>query len=356
MKHWGDTICAHWSAELLKRAKPDYEVIIDPTYRETPNSSPRSILDYVTVPRSNGYEIIDAKQALHYGYDRIIATHHRHCHKRDMYAGIDGDRMIYYDAHGISYRFVTTEEYPTFLPSDQLEEEFRKLNLPEQYVVLHVNDVPAEDVRHVMPAQRWLSENMSSIKKSHQNIDLVSTSIHADGTRKLSSLHGWLKLLVMVRASAMYVSHSGFTSIASLYRKRINSFLVNAKYPGVLNMGPPPICYSNYHVIKGSDDALYAAIEGRKIAHASGSTYKRWCEQEWSRQWSSYSTLGVKDVQIRPDGYRRKEFYDHVDNCLVPLDGTRFFARDEKVFTLHDDEFYSLSRTLLDPKDYVKYH
>jgi hypothetical protein len=221
VKHWGDWIVTLWIAELLKKNNEEVQIEFNDLHIQ---SQTREWLKFPWANRIVRKPLKLAQQQ----YDYVLATHHRHSFKRTLYPDLDGGKLLYFDAHGIVYKMVTENFYPTFVPSDRLEQEYNDLKLPERYDVVHLNDIdPSVDGRHDKPLAQYL-KNSSIID---ENKPTVSTSFHVPGTLNMSHIPAWLKLYVMIKSDSFWCSYTGFTSIASIYRCRNKSFIVNEAGP-----------------------------------------------------------------------------------------------------------------------------
>ena len=352
-KMWGDWITALWAGELYSTLNKNHEIIMDPTYQESPNNR-KDIREYVKLPWVHKFECLSDVKTATSKYDNVIATHHRHCHKRSMYAGSDGNKLRYFDAHGLNYRFIQDQWFPTFHPSDRLLEEYAALKLPDDYAVIHLNDKhPTKELRNKLPFNELITGEPFNLIKDNPHYEyVISTGVHIDNTVNLSNLSGWLKLYIMIKASICWSSHSGFTSIAAVYANDRPNFLVNANIPGCYNMGPPPIAYSNHKITKGSRNYLYeVATSNEKY---QGENYRLFCEKEW-KNWNSFSTLGI--AEFEKTDYEVKSYYKNVDNCLVPLDAKFYNMNDpDKNYDFRENsDMFNISNDVLNPKLFERY-
>lgn len=357
MTHWGDFIPSLWITEYIKNLDPNVQITFDPTFYEKPDrSKPSSMLEWINIPGETNFQRINKLPEASANFDKILATHHRHCHKRSMYEGCNGDDLLYFDVHGFSYLCVTQNWYPTLKPSKKMLEEFNKLNLPNKYFALHINE-PLNDMRFTTSARDYIDSNLKVILKSSQGMPLVSTSYPVPGSMDLSKLSGWLKIYVLIKSHEFWGSHSGFTSIASMYRKRVRSILVNEYGPGIYNAGPPPICYTNYSVSEpGSIGQLYKNVINGKVENAKGVAYKCRSENVWSKRWHSFETLDVKDFVKSNDSYENV-LHHEIENCLVPYDAKFNKCGEDKHWDFrHDEELFEITDSILDPKIFERYH
>jgi len=334
--HWGDWVCHLWAAELLSTLEPTIEQSYDPTFYERPDrSQPSNLLDWIKVPWASSFSVLDPVVASK-RFDRILSTHHRHVHKRDMYAGVPSDRMLFFDAHGISFRCVTQGWYPGFIPTQRTLDEVAKLRLPEKYNVIHLNE-PLNDCRYTTSVREFISKHEKEITGWSSEIILVSTScsINVPGIHVIdaSKLPGWLKIAVMIGANDVWGSHSGFTSIASMYRRGRNLRgvkLVNEYGISILNMGPPPVCYSNYIV---SDPGTVT-----NTTCGSVHDYRRRCLDAW-KDWRSF------------------EHFESVhERCHVPVNAKFMKLNGSREWTFDDRELLNVSSKVLDPELFRRYH
>lgn len=333
VKHWGDWIVTLWIAELLKKNNEEIQIEFDDLHVQSQTR------EWIKFPWANRIVRKPLKLAQQQ-YDYVLATHHRHSFKRTLYPDLDGEKLLYFDAHGIVYKMVTENFYPTFVPSDRLEQEYNDLKLPERYDVVHLNDIdPIVDGRHDKPLAQYL-KNSSFID---ENKLTVSTSFHVPGTLNMSHVPAWLKLYVMIKSDSFWCSYTGFTSIASIYRHRNKSFIVNEAGPGVFNLGPPIISYSNYEVSNpGSINELYYAIDTDRIHDARGHAYLKRCE-EIKRLWCQFETFDYVDFEKPNPNWARKHTYYDIENCAVPLDATYAKVDSKKQWNfMYDKEMMSL--------------
>ena len=356
--HWGDWICGLFASELLSKLDPSIVQVIDPTYYEKPDrSKPSSLLDWVQLPWAGGFDRVDVVEASK-RFDKIITTHHRHCHKKSMYDGVPSDKMLFFDAHGLSFRCVVDGWYPTFNPTQRLMEAFARLQLiPGEYSVVHLNE-PLNDCRRTRSVSEFIAMNQRGLHDLARDVQLVSTSCNVPGSLDLSSLHGWLKMIVLINAKEVWASHSGFTSIASMYRRRKDVKLVNEYGNGILNMGPPPICYSNYDVqFEGLRRELAWTVMQGWFPESHGDEYREWSERSW-KDWNSFAmfTGDQYDLEV-PELFQEPRLHLDSENCLVPWEA-RFKMADGNVLDYVNDleTITSVSRKVLDPELFRRYH
>ena len=337
---WGDNITALWTAELLKHIHPTADVTLDTFAFD--KGIPFEHDDWVDVSSfSKRGPHISPDQAQK-KFDRVVATHHRHGVKRTLYPKVDGDRMTYFDAHGLIVRFIADGWYPTLTPNQNLVSDFDKLGLPNDYFALHINDTTLRpDGRNVLPASEYFAHNRDAIMEAADGRPIVSTCARFPGSIDVSSASGWVKIYVLYKSYEFWGSLSGFTSIPAIYRKRTKCSLVNEPYPASLNLGPPSLCYSNYGVTYlGCIDALYEQIRLGNIKHAKGAEYFKKCHDE--RQWCQFETFEFYDAAPAPP---REQFYEDVDNCLVAFDARYVkhgFGRDMSFMEDTDRKMTSL--------------
>jgi hypothetical protein len=331
-RNWGDRVTALWAAELLHNTCPEATISIDGTFAEDKRSPAFHINEWFSMPWiSQDVSISVANACASQEFDGVVATHHRHYSinnrvepkTRASYVDVDGEKLLFFDAHGLTYRMIRDDWYPTLIPTDKLLQAFEDLHLPQNYVVLHIND-EMRDKRNVAPARHFFKTHLGEIKSISSNCPLVTTAAHLDSdiapSIDLARLPGVVKLYVIVRALHVITSFTGFTSIASTYRKRQRCMLVNNHEIPSFNMGPPNIAYSNCGIADpGSWQKLYYAVENGIIKNVQGDAYLRRCEQ---RQWCQFETFDFNDFDniVLPPDYRPRTFYEHIDNCLVPLD------------------------------------
>jgi hypothetical protein len=240
---------------------------------------------------------------------------------------------------------ISENRYPTFLPKERLLESFDKLKLPDEFVVIHLSG-RENDGRIQSSSQQYIRNNIEKIKKfaGARAIITLGEPIPTDLIESIDCKDepGWVKLYIMYKSFGCMCSLSGFTSIGSMYKKRINCPLVNAPSVASFNMGPPNICYSNYSFINdGTVNALYAAILSGKIPNAIGkSYYEKRChhKQQWC-QYETFNWVGNDNKQLN-----HTVFFDEIENCPVPLNTVfKFDGMPNREFTfMNDDEMLSM--------------
>jgi len=335
---WGDMIVRIWASEYLKEYS-DAHIVFNPQHDITGDlckwmefpwvdefKYPRGV---VTHSPPGIVETLD-----HVDSDFVLATHHRHCWRSNLYK--TKIPLIYFDAHGFTFKCITTGWYPSFHPSSRLEDMFSGLNLPDEYDVIHIN---GKDNRNRLPLHDFV--NSDQYNQINDCEYLYSTGDHTPGAVDFSSIPPWLKILVMIRARHLWVSHTGFTSIPAIYRQRDRTTLINESYPGSLNLGPPAISYGNYSVSTDSIRALYHAIENDAVADAKGPEYFRRCRSK-KNLWCQFETFELVDLLEPPDDYEIKDLYTEMENCLVPFD-TEYQKEGERPFNYIDHEVEMLS-------------
>lgn len=116
---WGDNVASIWAGEYIKYCLSDAVVTGDFRNHEG------NYLDWLVLPWCSGIHRLSNSY--------IVATHHYH-HRAIRY--ISGP-LFYFDAHGMMFRFVVEDWYPSFIPNERLSRAFANLNLPDDYNVLH---------------------------------------------------------------------------------------------------------------------------------------------------------------------------------------------------------------------------
>jgi hypothetical protein len=342
---WGDNITALWTAEFLHHLQPDANITLDTFAFD--KGIPFEHDDWVDISSFAKRGTHMSPEQAQKKFDRVIATHHRHGVKRTLYPNVDGNRLTYFDAHGLIVRFIADEWYPTLHPQQCLLGDFDRLNLPNDYFALHVNDTTSRpDGRNVLPAGEYFTRNRDAILEAAGGRPIVSTGARFPGSIDVSSEQGWVKIYVLYKAYEFWGSLSGFTSIPAVYRRRVRCSLVNEPYPASLNLGPPSVCYGDYDVTNhGCIDALYEQIRLGNIKHASGAEYFKRCHDV--RQWCQFETFEYYNLAhtYATPAPPREQFYENVDNCLVAFN-TRYvkhgFGRDMSFMNDTDRDMTSL--------------
>lgn len=324
---WGDNITSLWSAEFIKNHKPEAEIVLDDSFCESGKRPVgHSHSTWVKIPWARTQSI----QLSHAGksFDRIVSTHHRHGLRSPggglTYSSVSANKLTFIDAHGMFFRMAIDGVYPTFDPTDMLRARVATLNLPDQYVAIHVND-NVNDVtrRNMQSAGAYFQTNAVMLRELSRDYKIVTTGAPIDksivDSTHVSNVPGWVKLAVLIGAQKNIVSLSGFTAIAAAYRRRKDCIVVNHPVIPSFNMGPPNLCYSNYHIIdKGSLNSLYDGIESGKIKNARGSEY--WTRRCGTTHWCSFETFDIESFDQEQKTWQPSTFYDDVENCPVPLD------------------------------------
>jgi hypothetical protein len=347
---WGDNITALWSAEFIRKHRPDADIVLDDSFCETgkrPVGHNHSM--WVKIPWASVRS--HAMGSAGKSFDRIVSTHHRHnliINGGLAYATVPTHKLTYIDAHGIFFRMVTDNVYPTFLPTEMLLDRVSALKLPEQYVAIHVNDVLNDPTRrNLQPARSYFESNASMLRVLASNARIVTTGAPIDksivDSTHISNVPGWVKLAVLIGAQKNIVSMSGFTAISAAYRKRRDCTVVNHPVIPSFNMGPPNLCYSNYHIVdSGSLDELFYSIDTDQVKNVKGAEY--WNARCCVPHWCSFETFDIEKFDVKiPSVWQRLPFYDHIENCPVPLDAKYKIDGIDKLFDMrHDADMVSI--------------
>jgi len=208
---------------------------------------------------------------------------------------------IFFDTHGIYYRFIEEDWFPTFDPTQGIVQEFSKLRLPKRYTVIH-HSWCCEKQRNRYATFPEFVKAYEWILKAEDVV--ISTGTPFPGCRNLQDLSAWTKQYVMLKADKVYGSHSGFTGMASMYRRRKNTFLID--YDSKANLKPPPIAaYSNVNVKNCNVRAMLYALETGVIGSED---YFTECRKRAGRPLVGIGKLVpdfdyVPDLKV-PDDYR----------------------------------------------------
>jgi len=235
---WGDLIASIWAIEYIKTHLKSSNIIFHDRSKEG------RIRDSIKLP----WVDIFGKNS---HYDYMLCTHHN-------MSPVKYDpkpRKIFFCAHGLYFRFIEEDWYPTLNPTSDILREFERLDLPKKYSVIH-HSFCCEKKR----SKRSKFENFVEDHKWINDENLISTGTPFPEAVNLQHLGAWTKQLVLINAEKVYVSHSGFTGIAAMYRKRKNIFLID--YNENANLCPPPIaCYTNVETRNSHVRSILYALE-----------------------------------------------------------------------------------------------
>ncbi len=257
-------------------------------------------------------------------FDYSLNTHHRHWTSTIHGYPRKFGKPLYFDLHGFKLRMIAENWYPTLVASEKSIEAFNKLNLPKIYDCWAMSDDKSAMKRHGLGTFEWLSANFH---KYYDGTPTVTTNHNIPTEdRDVGHLPGWLKIMVMFMARKLYCSQSGFTCIASIYRKRKDSFLMNYDPDIALLTGPPPVCYSNCEAVINAHDwkNLYYAADNRTDWN---DYYPKWthrdCSENYFKYNSQYEGLNMKSFEQAPETYQPVSVSFIRENCLVP-ESTKF--------------------------------
>ena len=295
--HWGDWIANFWVAEYIKKHLPDVEIHIDENgtggYKiHTVDSSISEWAD----------ELIDSTEPYETSkYDYMLCTHHRHnahVHYTEPY------KKMYFDCSGLVLKFVLENWYPSFCATKTLIKQFEKLNLPDEYNVVHYSYCIStkrnkNSFDDFLKLYEWIWKDNKTISTG-----LIPMPECVD----LAKIPGLLKLYVMLKAKKIYGSHSGFTMIASMWRKREHSYLIDAK---ILEHGPPIAAYTNVK-LTGDLKPVYYYLENHPP-----SDYYNWCQTDGQLAQGLYPNFKITKDES-PSDYIPKKVYTNIENCPLP--------------------------------------
>lgn len=322
---WGDAIPKIWVLEYIKHHVPDAEIILCDNETECRISAAIK-LDFAS-------EILDKDPDQTFDYS--LHTHHRHWASTISDRPLRFGKPLYFDLHGFKFKMVKENWYPSFRPTNKLIEEYRALGLPEVYDCWALSDDKTAMNRNNIEAKQWIQTNLKSELRD-KNIPIVSTNEFVPASIDCTDLSGWLKIAVMIGARKLLCSQSGFTAIASMYRQRKNSWLVNYNPEIALLTGPPAVCYENCQVVISSEDwkNLYWTADNYADWH---NYYPEWthrdCSVNYFRYNSQYEGLNLRTFQKAPETYVPVPVSFIRENCLVP-ESTQFRLDDNKWETL----------------------
>jgi hypothetical protein len=303
---WGDWITTIWAAEYIKAHLPGAIICIDDA----------GVGHKLRVVDSNisdwADEFINSADPWDINkYDYILCTHHRHAidvHYTEPY------RKIYFDCSGMILKFILENWYPSFCPTKALIKQFENLKLPKEYNVIHYSrccwGFRNKDKFDVfIKKHEWLWRNTNNTVCTGENIP---------NCINMSKMHGWLKIYIMLRAKNIYVRHSGFTHIASMWRKRENSYVIDADLDS-LEFGPPTAAYTNVK-ITGDLKPIYYYLENHPFKdYYAWSTTDGIVTSPGVKKRGLYADFKIIKDESPPD-YVTKKVYLDIENCPLPFD------------------------------------
>ena len=229
---WGDCISNIWAAEYVSRHLPEAEIILDDSYSEG------RFRTWNNMEWVSSFSSIEASPEIINQCDYVLCTHHRH-----FLAPYDEPlKKIYFDSHGIIPKFVLENWYPSFSPTKNIQKLYEGLNLPKQYIAIHHSPCVFKT------RNRYTWEEFVDKYKwiwTQNDLPVINTGTPIEGCVNLSKIQGILKIYVMIKAEKLYATQSGFTSIASMYRRRENSYLIDTDLTRVLEKAPPSVSFGN---------------------------------------------------------------------------------------------------------------
>lgn len=287
---WGDLIASVWAIEYIKTHLESSNIIFHDRSKEG------RIRDSIKLPWVDIFE-------KNLRYDYMLCTHHNMSPvKYDPKS-----RKIFFCAHGLYFRFIEEDWYPTLNPTSAILRDFEKLDLPEKYSVIHHSWCCEKkrnrrsDFGDFVDDHKWITDE-----------NLFSTGTPFPETIDLQHLSAWTKQLVLINAERVYVSHSGFTAMTSMYRKRKNTFLID--YNENANLCPPPIaCYTNVVIQDTHTRSILYALE-----NSDSSDYYQECRKRAGRPLMSTGPL-VPEFDLpkpAPEDYRPGILLER-ENCPV---------------------------------------
>lgn len=285
---WGDCICNIWAAEYVSKHVPDAEIFLEDTYSEG-RFRTWNKLDWVTELVSEVTpEII--KQC-----DYVLCTHHRHA----LVEYNEPLKRIFFDAHGIIPKFVMEGWYPTFQPTKNIAKLYDLLKLPQDYISVHYSPC-CFGTRNKYTWEEFLDKYKWIW--TQKELPVVSTGTPIEGCINLSNIQGVLKLYVMQRSVKLYGTQSGFNSIASMYKNRENTFLIDTDLKRVLEKAPPSVAFGNCKPL-GDLKKVYYYLDKRDF-----SNYYNDCRILDEFRWSAntrtlYPWFTIPDVEP-PEDYQ----------------------------------------------------
>ena len=318
---WGDSIGRLWMTEYIRNLFKDVGIdIVLCDYETSGNWSEQINIDWARI--SNEIEVDESTYQL--------STHHRHWWDIGSRLDLSLGTPLFFDLHGFVFKMVYENWYPTFNPKEQLEEAFKNLNLTDNgYIVFHLNDKSDS-------YNRVVDVDVNKYTHGLNEDSIISTGKYIGFGTDLSDLHPWLKLMVMIKAQEFYCSQSGFTSIASIYRKRRESYLIGYNYPNALHLGPPAISYGNVEYRTDNYEKLYYWADNDRL---NGSidwnnyhpeyTNKNFTDNfpcDYYKYNSQYEGLhftdwnSISEMVLMSKNSHPKKLDFNRENCLVPID------------------------------------
>ncbi len=327
--HWGDFLPSHWAAEYIKETLgDDVKIYADVSSPEGP------LTEWLEFPWLTDTEEISNP-------DMILATHHRHTWAVRYPIHVP---LLYFDIHGMFLRMVHDNWYPSFLPTKNLEEAYKALNLPEVYDCLHLSG-GANLCNGLYPNSFRLNEPVPDFIEKHQ--ELLSSDVPLYATDNLPSpdfltipnLPAMVKIYMLNKARKVITTPTGFTSIAGMYRRRDNVQLVNYRIPETINLGPVPVGYSNITFNMDPDPLAYAA-ENKTLPIDWKNYYTGYVLT--APRGLLYETLQATNLPKPPAGYKQPKLSLTIENALVPLSTTFTFTDTGETFPLADERLSAI--------------
>jgi len=254
-------------------------------------------------------EFIDSTAPQGKDYDYMLCTHHRHT----IVKYPEPYKKIYFDTNGINLKFILEDWYPSFCPTKTLLKQFEKLNLPDEYDVIHYSPCCLGE-RNKYSFEDFL-KNYEWIWKDKKNV--ISTGKPMPGCVNLQKNAGIIKLYIMMKAKKIYTSLSGFTMIASMYRRRKESYLIDT-HINYLNFGPPGACYTNVK-LTGDLKPVFYYLENHPFED-----YFNLCQTEKRIFWPPtpphhgiFPDFEITKDESPPD-YVPKKVYTDIENSPLP--------------------------------------
>lgn len=247
--------------------------------------------------------------------DYYISTHHRHDVEKRGKVKFNGT-PIFFDNEGFIYTMIYFGFYPTFSPTKLLQDEFDNLNLPTSYDVVHFKI----DHRNKFRTKNEFYKKYTKI--FNNGIPIITTDEAFDGTIDVKNVHGMLKLYILIKSRNVYTYQTGFTAMASLYRKRQNTFLIDTDMVCQKHMCPPIIAYSNVNFTSASVFCVnyYDLHRSNNIEN-----YYNHCLCGESNNNGSNNNMIFpffsfpKNNNVDKNNYKLK-LYHKIENCPVPDD------------------------------------
>lgn len=300
---WGDWITNFWAAEYIKQHLSGAIICIDENGQSyKPHTCDSSISEWAD-------EFIDSTEPYNLEkYDYMLCTHHRHA----PYVKYDEPyKKIYFDAYGMVLKFVLEDWYPSFIPTKTLIKQFEKLDLPDEYNVIHYSKCGGNlrnknSFEDFLKIYKWIWENDKYT---------VSTGLFcSEKCIDLKKIPALLKFYVILKAKKIYTSLSGFTMIAAMLRKREHCYVIDVD-PKIAENGVSA-CYTNIKMT-GDLRPVYYYLE-RNFPQ----NYFEWCQEDKHRNnqnvWTGcYPDFGVTKDES-PSNYVPKKVYLDIENCPLP--------------------------------------